>query len=321
LADSALVDTDAPPVQAVNPDFAPMLELMPDLSLTDERVVELRNLSGLMPSMLPDGVEYTDHVVDEDAGVIVRVYRRVGSDPTVVRPGVYSIHGGGYVLGDFSMDDARAGAWSAALDCVGFSVEYRLAPDHPYPVPLEDCYTGLQWVHDHAAELGVDPARLGIAGLSAGGGLAAALALLARDRGELPVAFQLLDSPMLDDRQQTPSSQGVGLPVWSRESNAFGWQAYLGELAGGDVPYCAAPARANDLRGLPPAFVCVGTVDGFRDEDIHYALRLNQAGVPTELHVYPGAPHGFGMFPGLRVAEQVGVDIVRWLAARFAAGS
>jgi len=173
-------------------------------------------------------------------------------------------------------------------------------------------------VHDHAADLGVDPARIGVAGVSAGGGLAAALALLARDRGELPVAFQLLDSPMLDDRQRTPSSQCDGLPIWSRESNEFGWRSYLGELYGQEqIAHSAVPARATDLSGLPPAYICVGTVDGFRDEDIEYATRLNQAGVPAELHVYPGAPHGFSLFQDSPISKQAARDAQQWLSRQF----
>ena len=152
-------------------------------------------------------------------------------------------------------------------------------------------------------------------GVSAGGGLAAALCLLARDRGEVPVAFQLLDQPMLDDRQVTPSSREDGLAVWSRDSNTFGWKSYLGDLYGADdVPPTAAPARATDLSGLPPAFVSVGAADGFRDEDIDYALRLNQAGVPTELHVYPGGCHGFNvMAPDAAVTKQCLRNMEDWL--------
>ena len=195
------------------------------------------------------------------------------------------------------------------------SVEYRLAPETPYPGPLEDCYRGLKWVYDNATELGVDRARIGVAGISAGGGLAASLALLARDRGEVPLSFQLLDCPMLDDRQQTPSSRLDGLPVWSRESNTFGWRSYLGDRYGtDDVPYTAAPARCPDLSGLPRSFVSVGTVDGFRDEDVDYALRLNQAGIPCELHVYPGASHGYQMAIDSAIARQSARDAKEWLA-------
>ena len=147
---------------------------------------------------------------------------------------------------------------------------------------------------------------------------AAALALLVRDRGEHTLDWQLLDCPMLDDRQRTPSSRADGLLVWSRESNAFGWKSYLGDLYGaGDVPYHAAPARAEDLSGLPPAYVCVGGADGFRDEDIDYALRLNGAGVECELHVYPGAPHGVVLFATTGVAQRYQRDQNDWLARKL----
>jgi acetyl esterase/lipase len=197
------------------------------------------------------------------------------------------------------------------------SVEYRLAPETAYPGPLDDCYAGLRWTLEHAEELGIAPDRIGISGVSAGGGLAAALALLARDRAEVPVAFQLLECPMIDDRQTTSSSQLDGLPIWSREANEFGWRSYLGDLYGGDVPAYAAAAHATDLSGLPPALVIVGGADGFRDEDIEYALRLNQAGVPTELHVLPGAPHGVQMFTDSVVARRWNRMVTEWLEQRL----
>jgi acetyl esterase/lipase len=169
-------------------------------------------------------------------------------------------------------------------------------------------------VHGHAPEYGIDPDRIGLHGISAGGGLAASLALLARDRGEVPLAFQLLDCPMLDDRQQTFTSRLDGLAVWSNKSNTFGWRSYLGALYGtDDVPIYAAPARCTELAGLPPAFVSVGTIDGFHDEDVEYAMRLNHAGVPTELHVYPGAPHGYHMAVTSDVAKQAARDKKTWL--------
>jgi acetyl esterase/lipase len=235
---------------------------------------------------------------------------------------VISLHGGGLVMGSYTADDALFDRWCAELDLVGIAVEYCLAPETRYPGALEDAYAALLWTHEHADELGIDRARIGVRGVSAGGNLAAALCLLARDRGEVPVAFQLLDCPMLDDRQATPSSSQDGLAVWSRESNTFGWRSYLGELHGSeDVPYTAAPARAVDLSGLPPAFVSVGSVDGFRDEDINYALRLNQAGVPCELHVYPGAPHGYPLVPGASVSRRSRIDQLDWLARQIAATS
>ena len=172
----------------------------------------------------------------------------------------------------------------------------------------------MKWTYDNAADLGIDPDKIGITGVSAGGGLCAALALLARDRGEVPVQFQLLDCPMIDDRQVTPSSQLDDLLIWNKNSNTFGWQSYLGDLYGSDdVPYTAAAARADDLSGLPDAYVCVGGADGFRDEDITYAMRLYGAGVPTELHVYPGAPHGVAMFSHLEIAQRYSADQEDWL--------
>src|SRR6202042_1141629 len=171
-------------------------------------------------------------------------------------PGGYSMHGGGNVSGSFANDDARIDEWSRSCRCVGVSVEYRLAPETPFPGPLDDCYLGLKWVFDHHDELGVDPGRVGVSGTSAGAGLAAGLALLARDRGEVPLRFQLLDCPMLDDRQTTPSSQLDGLHVWNRHSNTFGWRSYLGDLYGTpDIPPYAAAARATDLTGLPPTYI------------------------------------------------------------------
>jgi acetyl esterase/lipase len=304
------------------PDLAELLRDFPAFTVDGESLPVIRDLILQLavgaiadPSLSTDDVERHDHEVP-GSDAIVRSYRAKGS--TGVLPGVFSIHGGGYVLGDRDMDDVRYARWCPALDCVGFSVEYRLAPETPYPGALEDCYAGLGWVHEHHEELGVDPDRIGITGVSAGGGLAAALALLARDRGELPVAFQALECPMVDDRQQTVSSQLDGLAMWTRESNSFGWRAYLGDRYGtDDVPPTAAPARATDLRGLPPAIVSVGGADGFRDEDIEYALRLGQAGVPTELHVYPGAPHGISLFPGVPVAAQWNRDLEDWLSRQL----
>ncbi len=217
------------------------------------------------------------------------------------------------------MDDVKFDVWCPRFDIVGVSVEYRLAPETQYPGPLEDCYAGLKWTYDHAAELGIDPGRIGITGVSAGGGLCAGLALLARDRKEVPVQFQLLDCPMLDDRQETASSQLEGLIVWSNASNAFGWRSYLGDLYGtAEVPAYAAAARATDLAGLPEAYVCVGGADGFRDEDITYAMRLYGAGVPAELHVYPGAPHGVALWADSDIAQRYNRDQQDWLGRQLA---
>lgn len=285
-----------------------------------ESLPVLRSMPLAAPVELSDAVVRQDHVVQRSPEVRVRVHRPVGVAGPM--PCFYSIHGGGFVIGSCEMDDARFDAWCPKFGCVGVSVEYRLAPETTYPGALDDCYVGLKWVYEHHAEIGVDPDRIGIGGVSAGGGLAAALALLARDRGEVPLQFQLLDCPMLDDRQQTPSSRLDGLEIWNRHSNTFGWRSYLGDLYGADdVPAYAAPARATDLSGLPPALVCVGGADGFRDEDIIYAMRLNQAGVPAELHVWPGAPHGVMMFAGTAIAQRYNAAIDDWVGRQLKATS
>jgi acetyl esterase/lipase len=259
-----------------------------------------------------DLVERTDLLVPGEPPVPVRIHRAPGSSDRS-RPGVLSIHGGGYIIGGPSMDDAMFERWCPTAGVVGISVDYRLAPEHPYPGALDDCDRALAWVIDHAEDLDIDPDRLGVYGASAGGGLAAGLALRLRDRGGPRLAFVLLEAPMLDDRRSTPSSRLPGLAIWSRETNSLGWRCYLGDRFGADVPAEAAPARATDLTGLPPTFVAVGAVDGFRDEDIDFATRLSQAGVPTELHVYPGAPHGFQLFDTTVVARQARRDRDEWL--------
>jgi acetyl esterase/lipase len=303
------------PFDLLHPEIAKAIEAMPFMEMNSETAAMINSISFERP--LSDAVSRVDHVVAGDPEISVRVHRANGADGSL--PCLYSMHGGGYVIGSYALDDVLFDQLCASLDMVGVSVEYRLAPGTPYPGPLEDCYRGLKWTYEHAPELGIDRDRIGVGGLSAGGGLAAALALVARDRGEVPIAFQLLDCPMLDDRQMTASSQQDGLPVWSRESNTFGWRSYLGDLYGTDaVPYTAAPARAVDLTGLSPAFVSVGSVDGFLDEDVDYAMRLNRAGVPTELHVYPGACHGYQIAEGSAIARQSRRDVEHWLARQFA---
>lgn len=256
---------------------------------------------------IDDSIKITDHHTPAEDGhqVLVRVYRR--RDRRDRRGGLYSIHGGGMVLGDVSMNDARCAAIALALDVVVASVDYRLAPEHPYPAPLEDCYCGLLWFFDQAEAFGVDTARIAVGGGSAGGGLAAGVALLARDRGQVSPCFQLLTFPMIDDRNQTPSSYMVDdTRLWNRAANIVGWSAYLdGRNGAEDVPIYAAPARATDLAGLPPAIITVGSLDTFVDEDIAYAQALLRAGVPCELHVYAGGFHGSNfMVPNSGISQR-----------------
>jgi acetyl esterase/lipase len=195
------------------------------------------------------------------------------------------------------------------------AVDYRLAPEHPHPTPVEDCYTGLCWLADHVDELSVDPARIGVMGDSAGGGLAAAAALLARDRGGPHLATQILVYPMLDDRNTTPDPEIAPFAVWSYDDNTTGWGALLGDAIGGpDVPAYAAPARATDLSGLPACYIEVGQLDIFRDEDLAYAERLSRAGVTVEFHLRPGVPHEFDTYAHASdVARRSGADRLRAL--------
>jgi acetyl esterase/lipase len=300
----------------LDPDAAAALEAFPlDLgTLSDATLPEIRAAMAAFPAVeLSDRVARTDHVVPGAEGVVVRVHRPIGVAGEL--PCVYWMHGGGLVLGSYSGDDARFDKWAPRFGCVGVSVEYRLAPEARYPAPLDDCYAGLRWVYDHAAELGVDATRIGVGGASAGAGLAAGLALLARDRAEVPVMFQLLIYPMLDDRQITTSSRWLD-PIWPPAANTYGWTAYLGDAKGGpDVPEYAAPARAGNLAGLPATLISVGAIDGFSDEDIDYAVRLRHAGVAVELHVYPGMPHGFdALLPNLPLARRAVRDMEDWLA-------
>ncbi len=252
------------------------------------------------------GITTADRQVSgPDGEVFVRIYQPAERPDTL--PALLWIHGGGYVLGSVERDDLLASHLAKVAQCVVVSVEYRLAPEHPFPAPVEDCYAALKWLATHTGELGVESSRIAIGGASAGGGLAAGLALLTRDRAEVELAFQLLIYPMIDDRNVAPASDTLSDTfVWTRENNLMGWRAYLGQEPGGaDVSPYAAAARADDLAGLPPAYIPVGDLDLFLDENIEYGQRLLAAGVPTELHVYPGGYHGFnGFAPGAEIAQR-----------------
>ncbi|MFF0141296.1 alpha/beta hydrolase [Streptomyces sp. NPDC005227] len=232
------------------------------------------------------------------------------------RPVIYHAHGGGMILGNNRAGVEVVLEWARELDAVVVSVEYRLAPEHPYPAGVEDVYAGLLWTARHAAEFGGDPERIVVAGASAGGGLTAALALLSRDRGGPRPIGQVLMYPMLDDRNDTPSAhQMAGVGAWDRTANETAWTAVLGDARGGpDVPAYAAPARATDLTGLPPAFLDVGSAETFRDEVVDYASRIWQAGGVAELHVWPGGFHGFDSFaPHTPLSRTARAARVTWL--------
>jgi acetyl esterase/lipase len=262
--------------------------------------------------------EVTERLVPGPAGapdVSLLICRPAGVTAPV--PCLYFIHGGGMVIGDNRSGGAATALEHAeSLGAALVSVEYRLAPETPHPGPVEDCYAGLTWTVEHAEELNLDPERLIVGGASAGGGLAAAVALLARDRGGPRLRGQMLLCPMLDDRNDTPSShQMTGLGIWDRGANEVGWTALLGDARGGpDVSAYAAPARATDLSGLPPAFIDVGSAETFRDEDVAYASRIWQSGGDAELHVWPGGFHGFtGMVPDAAISKAAMAAQLTWL--------
>jgi len=233
-----------------------------------------------------------------------------------LRPVIYHVHGGGMIIGDNRTGITAALDWAQELEAVVVSVEYRLAPEYPHPAPIEDVYAGYVWTAEHAEEFGGDPERIVISGGSAGGGLTAALALLARDRKARQPLGQMLLFPMLDDQNDTPSAfQMAGIGVWDQASNEVGWTALLGEDRGTDkVSEYAAPARAEDLSGLPPALIDVGSAETFRDEAVAYASRIWQAGGVAELHVWPGGYHGFeGFAPQAAVSQAASGARLPWL--------
>ncbi|MFI5588412.1 alpha/beta hydrolase [Amycolatopsis sp. NPDC051758] len=303
--------------------LAPMAEAMADAPHPAVGDVATRRIAleammaetaALQPT--PADVTTTDfHAVARDGTkVLLRWYAKDGATPG---PAALYLHGGGMILGSVALYDAPIARYVSASGVPMLAVDYRLAPEHPDPTPVEDVYAGLRWLHDHAAELGVDPARIAVMGDSAGGGLAAGVTLLARDRGGPPVARQILVFPMLDDRTTTPDPELAPFATWNYEDNATGWAALLGERAGGpDVSPYAAAARAADLSGLPPTYLEVGQLDIFRDEDLNYARRLGAAGVDVEFHLHPGVPHEFETFAwDTDVARRAVADRLRVLGS------
>jgi len=273
--------------ERVDPELLPGLAYSeafpPPLSLAE--LAEFRaRAEAPAAAVVNPGVQIRDYAV---SGLPLRVFSPPGPGP---HPAIYWLHGGGMIAGSVELDTAYCASLCARTRAVVVAVDYRLAPEHPFPAPLDDALAGLEWLVASAVDLGIDPQRVAVAGSSAGGGLAAGLVLLNRDEAGLPLAFLYLMYPMLDPSHSSGSAREFSsIPTWNRAHSEFAWSCYLGGAAS---PY-AAPALAQDLTGLPPALVQTGELDLFRDEDISFAARLLQAGVPTELLVYPGAYHGF----------------------------
>jgi acetyl esterase/lipase len=282
-----------PDTTEFHPDLRKAARYMPRQAVTPVTLPIMRMATRLIGRKTPKDIEQ----LTLQSGVTVRLFRPAGVP--VPAPALLWIHGGGYVIGTAAQDDELCRRFSRELGITVVSVDYRLAPEHPYPAPLEDCYSALAWL---AALPSVDPRRVAIGGASAGGGLAASLAQLAHDRGEVPLAAQLLVYPMIDDR--TVDRDGLdnpGLRLWNQSSNRFGWSAYLRD-ADRDA---AVPARRVDLTGLAPAWIGVGSLDLFHDEDLAYAERLRAAGVPCDVEVVTGAFHGFdGVVPKADVSRK-----------------
>ena len=302
--------------------LAPELQVMADApfipELTDDNISKARDNMAAKAVGLVDpashNVQRSEIFVSQPDGPDVRcLLYQPKADADNNRAGYLHIHGGGYLFGAPEGSDLSNLLIASKLGVTVLSVDYRLAPEHPIPAPLDDCYAGLAYLHEHAEELGVDRSRIGIGGESAGGGLAAALAIKARDAGEYAVCFQALTYPMLDDRtgsEQNPGDPLVGEFVWTRQLNQYGWSSYLGDA---ERAAPQVPARLDSYAGLPPTWMFTDTMDLFRDENIDYARRLMEAEVSCDLVVYPGACHGFQMVEGSKISKRFRKDFMQAL--------
>jgi acetyl esterase/lipase len=293
--------TDAPtdPYAVVDPELVSALKALPKLVLNNQTLPLIRQKESVVPPLPPPAPQPVERRIAGPPGAPELKLIIVDPAPGQKgRPALLHTHGGGYVARSAALAMNFLQTAAQTCNCVVVSVDYRLAPETRFPGSLEDNYTALSWLYTNADALGVDRKRIAVGGESAGGGHAAALAIAARDRKEIPLVFQLLIYPMLDDRtgSSRPAPPHIGEFLWTAPSNVFGWTSLLGVPAGSTkVPAGAVPARVEDLSGLPPAFIVVGAIDLFVDEDIEYARRLIAAGVPAELHVVPGAYHAYDL--------------------------
>jgi acetyl esterase/lipase len=303
-------------LKRVNPELREMLMQSPVLQLPDD-LAAFRDVP-IPPTGQSDLVKTSEAFIAGGDGqdMLIKVYEPMHRDGTEL-PAVLWSHGGGYVLGHPNGEDELCERFVVAANCIVISPNYRLAPEHPYPAGLEDCYSTLLWMRDQAEELNIDLSRIAIGGGSAGGGLTAALALLARDRGGPALCFQMPLYPMIDDRNITPSSHEITdrHAIWNRNNNLAAWQMYLGDVGEEGISLYAAPTRADNLSGLPPTYTCVGQLDPFRDETIDYVARLAQAGVEVEFHQYPGCFHAFEhIVPEAEISQRAKTEYITALA-------
>ena len=287
----------------IDPLLLPALDNFPSLDIDRKSLPSIREVLAQMPAKpKPEGlIEAKEVIRTENENIDVYTYRK--SD-RADQPAVVWIHGGGYLFG--SAEDDRAMQIAMHCDCTVFSVDYRLAPEYPFPAGSEDCYKTLKWLLNGKSSYDIDLNRVALGGASAGGGMAAGVALMNRDRDNFPLALQLLIYPMIDNLHATTSGEFENHPVWNQATSHNAWEMYLDGKPGERASPYAAAARAKDLGGLPPAYICVGTADLFRDEDIAYANRLTEAGIATELAVFPGVYHAAeGFIPEAPVSQRM----------------
>lgn len=295
-----------------DPELAEMAAMIPpgdlsDVQLARDKIVEL--LAAFNTDLDTTGLSIEDRHIAGPEGAPelgLRIYAR--DDAATNKPAVLFIHGGGFAVGNLETEHAAAVMLVRDLDLVVISVDYRLAPEHPFPAPLNDCYRALEWIHESVDLLGIDKTRVAVYGQSAGGGLAAAVALMARDNSGPDICYQVLGMPELDDRLDTVSMKSfIDTPMWHRRNAELSWQYYLGDAytpGASNVPAYAAPARLDDASGLPPAYITAMEFDPLRDEDVLYALKLMQSGVAVELHTFPGTFHGSSMLQHAAISRR-----------------
>jgi acetyl esterase/lipase len=313
----------ADPYSLVDPELLPVLKQFPAVDLSVEMAIKFRQMPGMPPSPAPAPQPVERHIPGPPGAPEVRLWVVDPAPSEKGKPVLLHMHGGGFMMTDPTL---MPHLQQIATDChcVVVSVDYRLAPETRYPGSLEDNYAALQWVHAHAEELGIDRSRIAVGGESAGGYHAASLAIHARDRNEVPIVFQLLVYPALDDRTGStrPAPPAVGHFMWTASANRLAWSSLLGVPAGSSsVPDAAVPARVASVAGLPPAWIGVGALDLFVEEDMDYARRLVHAGVATQLLVVPGAFHGFDLVaPDAAASRQFSASWKTALRKAFATG-